>query len=90
MSHNAAGEDKLGLLHNMVAEVLMEELKASGDDEPIDPRILSSAISFLRDNKIKADPFLSEKMSEIEERVKARKKRFSIVPSEAAQRAANE
>jgi len=53
-------------------------------------RVISSAISFLRDNKIKANPFLEEKMSEIEERLSARTKRFRVVPGDAARRAAGE
>jgi hypothetical protein len=88
MSHNAAPEEKLGELHAIVADTLIMQLQGDEDGD-IDPRILSSAISFLRDNKIKANPFLDEKMSEIEERLKARTRRFKVVPKDAAERAAN-
>ena len=100
MSENAAAEEKLGSLHGMIADTLMEQLEGepifdleSGEviGRRIDPRIISAAISFLRDNKIKANPFLSEKISEIEERLKNRTKRFKVVtPDDAAKRAAND
>lgn len=92
MSHKAAPEEKLGELHALIADTLIDQLKPEHDDDgfpiPIDPRVLSSAISFLRDNKITANPFLDEKISEIEERLKNRKKRFKVVPKDAAERAA--
>lgn len=90
MSKNAATEEKLGQLHSLIADTLINELSNIPEDEPLDPRLISSAISFLRDNKIQANPFLEEKMSEIEERLSARTRKFKVVPSEAAKRAAGE
>jgi len=86
MSINAAGEEKLGELHLLVAETLVEQLKA----EELDPRVISSAITFLNNNHITHNPFLDEKMTEIQEALKNRKKRFTAVdPDEAAERAAS-
>jgi hypothetical protein len=90
MSQFAAPEEKLGELHAIIADTLIEQLSNFDPEEGLDPRVLSSAISFLRDNKIKANPFLDEKMSEIEQRLKDRTRRFKVVPGEAAKRAANE
>lgn len=100
MSQNAASEEKLGGLHSLIADTLIEQLQGTPilDQETgevigreIDPRIISSAISFLRDNKITKNPFLDEKISEIEERLKNRTKRFRVVDAdEAAKRAAND
>jgi len=97
MSHNAAGEERLGDLHTMVADTLIEQLKGTPvlDDEgqeigrTIDPRVIASAITFLNNNKITANPFLDEKMSEIQEALHNRKTRFRAVdPQDAASRAA--
>lgn len=100
MSENAAPEEKLGSLHSLIADTLIEQLEGTPIQDvetgeiigrEIDPRIISAAISFLRDNKITKNPFLDEKISEIEERLASRKKRFQVVrPDEAAQRAAND
>lgn len=100
MSENAAPEEKLGSLHSLIADTLIEQLAGTPVQDmetgeiigrEIDPRIISAAISFLRDNKITKNPFLDEKISEIEERLRTRKKRFKVVTSEdAAQRAAND
>lgn len=88
MSHKAAAEERLGELHSLIADTLIQQLSEFDPEEGLDPRILSSAISFLRDNKITANPFLDEKISEIEKRLKDRTKRFKVVPGEAAKRAA--
>lgn len=97
MSKNAASEERLGDLHMAVADTLIEQLEGTPvlDEEgtvigrTIDPRIISSAITFLNNNKITANPFLDEKMSEIEERLAARKTKFKVVDAkEAAKRAA--
>lgn len=84
MSVNAAGEQRLGELHLAVADTLIEQLSK----EDIDPRVLSAAITFLNNNKITHNPFLDEKMSEIQEKLSAKRKRFVAVPDEAADRAA--
>ena len=85
MSHKAAPEEKLGELHEIVAETLIAQLS----EDEIDPRVLSAAISFLRDNKIKANPFLDEQINEIQEKLRHRRKRFEVVDGkEAAERAA--
>lgn len=100
MSKNAASEEKLGRLHAILADKLIEQLEGKpvlGDDGEIlyyeiDPRVLSSAITFLNNNKIVANPFLDEKISQIEERLRQRKTRFKAVDGgakEAAKRAAN-
>lgn len=90
MSQFAAPEEKLGQLHVIIADTLIQQLSNFDPEEGIDPRILSSAISFLRDNKVTKNPFLDEKISEIEMRLKERTKRFKVVPGDAAKRAANE
>jgi len=89
MSESAAPEEKLGELHSLIADTLIQQLSDFDHEEGLDPRILSSAISFLRDNKIKANPFLDEKVSEIEQRLKDRTRRFQVVPGDAAERASN-
>lgn len=97
MSKNAAPEEKMGTLHTVVADVLLEQLEGTpiiGDDgeiigRDIDPRIISSAITFLNNNKTTANPFLTDQLSEIEKRLRDRKSRFQLVkPDEAAERAA--
>ena len=98
MSENAAGEEKLGALHAIVAEDLIAALENPmpilNDEGKVvghvrDDKARLQAITFLNNNKIKATPFLSEKMSEIEEALKKRKKRFFVVDAaEAAQKAA--
>ena len=99
MTEHAAGEEKLGRLHEIVADDLIEALTNPtpilNDDGDIlgyvrDDKARLQAITFLNNNKIKATPFLSEKISEIEEALKKRKQRFRVVdPGEAAKRAAN-
>jgi hypothetical protein len=96
MSKNAATEERLGELHAALAETLIKQL----DGRPIlqdgeivgyevDPRIISAAISFLNNNKIKANPFLTEEMSEIEKRLTNRRTKFRKVDGgKAALRAA--
>lgn len=97
MSQNAAAEERLGALHAAVADTLITQLEGKpviGDDGEIigydiDPRIISAAITFLNNNKIVANPFLDEKVSEIELRLKERSKRFrSVEGGRAAARAA--
>lgn len=98
MSKNAAPEEKLGNLHMAVADALIEGLQPKPildeDKEiigfaPVDPRIISSAVTFLNNNKIKHTPFLDEKASEIQEMLNNRQKRFKVVASNAAEKAAN-
>jgi hypothetical protein len=100
MSKNAAAEERLGQLHCIVAETLIKQL----DGKPmlneageiigyeVDPRIISSAITFLNNNKVTANPFLDEAMSEIEKRLKDRVTKFRKVDGgkAAARAAANE
>ena len=97
MSKNAATEERLGSLHLAVADTLIEQLEGHPifDDEgdeigrDIDPRIISSAITFLNNNKIVANPFLDEKLSEIQDKLRKRKRKFAVVDKdEAAKRAA--
>jgi len=100
MSKNAAAEERLGELHATLAETLIKQLEGRpvlGDDGEIigyevDPRIISAAITFLNNNKIKANPFLTEEMTEIEKRLKARTSKFRAVDGgkAAARAAANE
>lgn len=100
MSKNAAAEERLGLLHAALADTLLEQLEGKpilGDDgeiigREVDPRVISAAITFLNNNKIVANPFLDEKVSEIEKRLKARRTMFKTVEGgakAAAERAAN-
>jgi len=98
MSERAAGEEKLGGLHSIVSDTLIEQLEGTpilnedGDEigRHVDPRIIASAITFLNNNKIVANPFLSEKMSEIEAALKKRATKFRVLDAEkAAKRAAD-
>lgn len=99
MSKNAASEEKLGDVHNKVADALSTAL----DGEPIlneegeeigrkvDPRIISAAITFCNNNKIQANPFIDEDaQTAIQKKLDGRIKRFKVVPEEAAKRAAND
>jgi hypothetical protein len=100
MSKNAAGEELLGELHMTTARVILAGL----DGEPIfndegvevgrrvDPRIISTAVTFLNNNKVIMTPWLDEKMTEIQERLQNRKTRFKVVDPLAMARkaAANE
>ncbi len=100
MSEHAAPEERLGQLHIAVADTLIEQLAGqpvyndAGEEvgRSIDPRILSSAITFLNNNKITANPFLDDKISEIEKRLQERSRRFKAVNGgkAAARAAANE
>jgi (p)ppGpp synthase/HD superfamily hydrolase len=93
MTENAASEETLGDLHAIAAKCLIRELSATDEDGnflPVDPRTMTNVIRFLRDNKIEKNPFISEQISEIEKRLSQRARRFKVVPSEAAKRAAGE
>jgi hypothetical protein len=57
-----ASMDELNTLHNMVAKQLSGELD--------DPKVLSLAIRFLKDNEITADILESESMMSLTESIK--------------------
>lgn len=101
MSHNAADEAKMGTLHSVVADRLIEQLQGKpiyNDDgkqigTEISDRAISNAITFLNNNKIVMNPFLTDKISEIQSKLQDRTKRFAVVKNdaiEAAKRAAND
>jgi hypothetical protein len=102
MSKNAASEELMGLLHELAATKLLEQLKGQPQfDNPedpmeitgyyVDPRYITAAITFLNNNKVTMTPFIEEKASEIQEALAAKRTRFKVVASDAAaQAAANE
>lgn len=93
MSKGAASEEVLGQLHARVAEVLLAMLEKreyedpeTGETVPLDPdpRIISSAVTFLNNNKVKMSPFLDNTVSEIQKKLDAKKgKRFSVIRNQA-------
>lgn len=91
MSINATPEEKMGSLHAVVAETLIEQLEGipivddAGTEigRQIDPRVLSAAITFLNNNKVLMNPFLSEAVSKIEEQLSNKTKRFAVIKDEA-------
>lgn len=92
MAKNAANEELMGMLHADVAHTLIDQLKGieiRDDDgevigKTIDPRILSSAITFLNNNKVTMNPYVAEALSEIQQKLADRSKdRFTIVRKQA-------
>lgn len=91
MAKNAASEERMGILHLAVAETLIKELdgKPILDNEgneigrQIDARVLSGAISFLNNNKVTMNPYVSEALSEIEAKLKDRPRKFAVVRNDA-------
>jgi len=70
-----ASVDVLNLLHNRVAQTLLENLD--------DPKVLSQAIKFLKDNEITADIMESDSLADLTQTIKAiandpNDKRFSV------------
>lgn len=99
MSHNAASEEAMGLLHARVAEVLLSQLEGRSYKDPetgdeivveVDPRIISSAITFLNNNKVVMNPYVSQKLTEIEQKLSDKVVRFRSVSKEAADEAKKE
>jgi len=95
MSQFAATEEALGRLHQTVAQTLIAQLEGEPifDDEgeeigrKLDPRVLTAAITFLNNNKIKANPFISAEVSEIEKKLAEKTKRFNKVKQSAKEAA---
>jgi hypothetical protein len=92
---NAADEFAIGGLHSKVAKVLNEQLDGkplvNADGEVIgtelDPRWMTAAITFLNHNKATYNPFISDQVSEISEKLKDRTKRFAVIKDQAVEAA---
>jgi hypothetical protein len=95
MSKNAAPEEKLGQLHSVIADTLLEQLEGvpvfndEGEEiaRHVDPRIISSAITFLNNNKVTANPFISETVSDIEKKLAERTRRMNETKQRAKEAA---
>jgi hypothetical protein len=91
LSKMAASETKLGLLHDKVAEVLMEALEGevlpgfTDDDGEVTPdkrlppsaAIIAAATKFLKDNEITCTPADNNTLGELEKRMEARRSKRS-------------
>ena len=95
MAKNAATEEQMGMLHLAVAEALIKQLDGKpilnneGEEigREIDPRVLSGAISFLNNNKVTMNPYVAEALSEIEEKLKTRSRKFAVIRNESIEAA---
>ena len=91
MSKNAATEEIMGNLHNIVAKTIIDQLDGTpildkdGKEigREIEPRVLSSAITFLNNNKVTMNPYVAEALSEIEEKLKSRTRKFAVIRNDA-------
>ena len=65
----AASEELLGLLHEAVADDLLQRFRkaATGDGEPLTPAEISQAIKFLKDNGIEAVAGENDKLGKLAE-----------------------
>lgn len=67
-----ASNQALDALHALIADVLMSQLQAKGEDGksvPPSPQLLAQAIKFLKDNGVDA-PARSERISNLEDALK--------------------
>lgn len=100
----AASENKLGKLHEKVAEVLLDALDGEllpgygeGDEAvpekriPPSAAIIAAATKFLKDNEITCTPAENNALGELEARMAARRAKRSgnVVDFQAAQEAAS-
>ena len=91
MAKNAAPEELMGNLHRITAERIIEQLDGrpilnkDGEEigREIDPRAISNAITFLNNNKVTMNPYVSEALSEIEEKLKSRSRKFAVIRNDA-------
>lgn len=92
---NAASEKVMGGLHKALAEALIEQLEGEPilDEDmniigrKLDPRWATAAITFLNNNKVTMNPEIVSALTEIEEKLNKRTKRFANVKKDAAEAA---
>lgn len=93
-----ASENKLALLHSMVAEVLTDqlsvkrpldpELEGTGADGSAEvysasPALLAAAMKFLKDNDITCDIKTNDNMSSLQETLAKKQKKFRTKDSKS-------